>query len=87
MDAFEAFAHGSPFGLDARSAATLFGVAARIREEHGTPSFPADRDEQERFLDYAKRTLGEEELKLALEEGRAMTTEQAVAFARGLGCQ
>jgi predicted ATPase len=84
-DAFETFAYGSPFGLDVRNAAVLFGTAARIREVQDRPLYIADEAERDRFLSNAEQTLGEEGLALALEEGRAMSTEQAVEYALRLG--
>ncbi|HLK60521.1 MAG TPA: tetratricopeptide repeat protein [Chthonomonadaceae bacterium] len=62
-------------------AARLWGAAEQLREEMGSPLPPKNQDEYARHLTAARRTLGEEAFSAAWAEGRAMTLEQAIAYA------
>jgi non-specific serine/threonine protein kinase len=59
-------------------AARLFGAAAALREAIGAPRPPAFRSYHECDLAAVRERLGEEGFAAAWEEGRAMTTEQAI---------
>jgi predicted ATPase/class 3 adenylate cyclase len=62
-------------------AARLFGPAEGLREEIGNPLPTADRAEHDRFVAAVRAALGEEAFAAAWAAGRAMSLEQAVAFA------
>jgi hypothetical protein len=64
-----------------KRAATLWGAAEVLRERIGTALPPRDRPEYDRSLAFAWRALGEEAFAAAWAEGRAMTSEQAIACA------
>jgi predicted ATPase/class 3 adenylate cyclase/Tfp pilus assembly protein PilF len=59
----------------------LWGAAAALREAVGSPLPPADRERQEREAAEVQKTLSAAAFTVAWEEGRAMTWEQAVAYA------
>lgn len=65
----------------AERAARLFGAADAIRSRIGTPIWPVNRPLYERDVAAARAALGEEAFRMAWEEGRAMTAEQAVEHA------
>jgi predicted ATPase/DNA-binding CsgD family transcriptional regulator len=62
-------------------AARLFGAAAALRKMIGAPRPPAFRSYHERNLAAVRERLGETKFTAAWEEGRSMTTEQAIAHA------
>jgi predicted ATPase/transcriptional regulator with XRE-family HTH domain len=62
-------------------AARLFGAADAIRTQIGTPIRPVNRPRYERDVAAVRAALGEEQFKALWDEGRAMTQEQAIAFA------
>jgi predicted ATPase len=66
-------------------AARLFGAAEAIREAIASPLDPYDVDDHEAFVASAKSAMGEAELSKAWLEGKAMTQEEAIAFAAGQG--
>jgi tetratricopeptide (TPR) repeat protein len=68
---------------DARGSARLFGAAEALREELGTPVPPPDRAEYERAVAAARAALGDEAFAAAWAEGRAMSWQQAIAYALG----
>jgi predicted ATPase/class 3 adenylate cyclase len=59
----------------------LLGVAATVREAIGTQRIPAERAEYDEELANLQKQLGENVMQAAWAEGRALTMEQAVAFA------
>jgi predicted ATPase/DNA-binding CsgD family transcriptional regulator len=59
----------------------LAEAAAALREALGSTLFPADRERLERWLEVAARGLGETATAAARSDGRAMTLDQAVAYA------
>ncbi|HEV8636796.1 MAG TPA: tetratricopeptide repeat protein, partial [Chloroflexota bacterium] len=59
----------------------LAGAAAALRETVGSPLAPVDTTMLERWLGPARAALSGEAAAAAWEEGRAMTPEQAVAYA------
>jgi ATP/maltotriose-dependent transcriptional regulator MalT len=65
----------------AERGARLLGAAHRLLEVIGAMLLPEDSLPYERGIASAQARLGEEALKKAWEEGRAMAIEQAVAFA------
>jgi predicted ATPase/DNA-binding CsgD family transcriptional regulator len=62
-------------------AARLFGAAAALREAIGAPRPPAFRGYHECNVAAVRERLDEEGFAAAWEEGRAMTTEQAIDYA------
>jgi predicted ATPase/class 3 adenylate cyclase len=67
---------------DGTRAATLFGAAHRIREELGAPIAPFEQDEYDQAAGRVRAQLGETEFARLLAEGRSMTAEEAVTYAR-----
>jgi non-specific serine/threonine protein kinase len=65
----------------ARRAARLAGAADAIRETAATALPSLEQDELERKLDSARQTLGGVQVERAREEGRAMSLDQAIAYA------
>ncbi|HET9493282.1 MAG TPA: tetratricopeptide repeat protein [Chloroflexia bacterium] len=59
----------------------LFGAAERLREVTGVPLSQAERDYYTQFLDTARQQVDAVRWDTAWAEGRAMNTEQAVAYA------
>ena len=59
--------------------AYLLGAVEGIADSLGAPMFPRDRPIHERALRALRTALGEERLAAALEAGRLVTIEQAVA--------
>jgi predicted ATPase/DNA-binding SARP family transcriptional activator/Tfp pilus assembly protein PilF len=68
-------------GAGLRRAARLWGAAQALREQIGAPLPPRLREERDRHVRQARSALGEEAFAAAWEEGRAMTSEQAVLHA------
>ena len=62
-------------------AAWLWGGAEALREAIHFPLRPTDREEYDRNVTAARTALGEEAFATAWEEGRAMSMEQAIAYA------
>jgi tetratricopeptide (TPR) repeat protein len=62
-------------------AVRLFGAATAIRDVLGTPPFGGERLDYERRLAVACAQLGEASFDAAWAAGRAMTAEQAIAYA------
>ena len=67
----------------AKKAVCLFGAAASLRESIGSVIDPVDRADYENRLDSLSTELGEPRFVAAWNEGRAMSREQAVAYALG----
>jgi predicted ATPase/DNA-binding CsgD family transcriptional regulator len=59
----------------------LAEAAAALREVVGSTRFPADRQRVDRWLEVAARGLGDSAAATARVEGRAMSLDQAVAYA------
>jgi predicted ATPase/class 3 adenylate cyclase len=64
-----------------RTAATLFGVVDQLKEAAGIPIQPADRQEYEHYLAVASVQLDPNTWNTLWMEGRAMSMEQALAYA------
>jgi tetratricopeptide (TPR) repeat protein len=65
----------------ANRAARLFGAAGATREASGTPIWPCDRPDYERFVAETRVSLGEETFAAAWAQGRSWPLEQAIADA------
>jgi predicted ATPase/DNA-binding CsgD family transcriptional regulator len=79
---FEALAETAA-GLESYAeAARLLGVAARSWSETDVVPWPHQRDEVTALESQVREALGVEASEQALEDGRAMTTEEAVAYVR-----
>jgi len=61
--------------------ARLLGAASTLREAIHAPLPPRDREDYDRTISAVKSHVGEEAYAAAWEEGRAMSLEQALAFA------
>jgi len=68
---------------DARGSVRLLGAAQALREKTGTPLQPGVRAEYETFVATQRAALGEEAFAAAWAEGRAMSWQEAVAYALG----
>jgi predicted ATPase/class 3 adenylate cyclase len=66
-------------------AARLFGAAEVLREATGFPIWRVDRQEYDRCVAAARAALGDEAFGTAWAEGRAMSLEQACAYALDIG--
>ena len=62
-------------------AARLFGAQARFRDAIHRPQTPAKQSDWENKLAEIGSSLGTERFTAAWEQGRAMTWEQAIAYA------
>jgi hypothetical protein len=63
-------------------AARLFGAAEELREAMGfRPLWPSERAEHERPVTAVRTALGQEAFAAAWTEGRAMSLEDAIAYA------
>jgi predicted ATPase/class 3 adenylate cyclase len=84
-DVFEGL--GGAASLEHRSerAAMLFAAACRIREELGSPVSEYEAKLHATYLNSARDEIGPESFDSAWSEGRAMSAEQAIEFAHGLG--
>jgi ATP/maltotriose-dependent transcriptional regulator MalT len=60
-------------------AARLWGAAARVREAIGSPMPPVYRAAYEHALAQAQRLVNDQTFRTALDEGRSMTPDQALA--------
>ena len=65
----------------AARAARLAGAAGALREQLGAPVSPGDRSWYEPAIAHARAALGDAGFTAAQAEGRAMTLEQAIAYA------
>ncbi len=65
----------------AEKAVRLFGVATVLRSSIGSVIDPVDQDRYKKNINSLHAKLGREKYKAAWDEGRAMTMEQAVAYA------
>jgi len=74
---------GSAAALDEEPerAGRLWGAAERLRQAIGCRSAPAARATYERAVAAARAQLGEEAFAAAWAEGRAMSLDQAIAYA------
>ncbi len=77
----ERFAHLAAAKGRLNRAARLFAVAGAARDTMGTPLPPSDRADYDRTITAARTGLGDEAFAEAWAVGRAMTLEQAVAYA------
>jgi predicted neutral ceramidase superfamily lipid hydrolase len=64
-----------------KRAAWLFGAAEALRETSGASIPPVDRADYDRILAAVRAQLDEQTFAAAWAEGRAMTLEQAIAYA------
>ena len=64
-----------------RRSARLFGAAAARRDEVGAFSEPVIPSQRDRAIDTIRTHLDERDFAEAWSEGRAMTLEQAIAYA------
>jgi predicted ATPase/Tfp pilus assembly protein PilF len=80
VTALEAVA-GLAIGTDPRHAARLLGATEAFRSAMGTPLPPVDQPAFERALADLHDRLDEDSLAALWEEGRAMSSEQAIASA------
>jgi len=62
-------------------AVRLFAAAAEIRSDVGEPASPNRQAQLEAMLELARSALGHQDFSVVWVEGRAMTLEQAVAYA------
>jgi tetratricopeptide (TPR) repeat protein len=62
-------------------AARLWGAAEALHETVGTPTWPADRREHDRYQALLRSQLDEHDRAAAWSAGRALTMEQAIALA------
>jgi predicted ATPase/DNA-binding SARP family transcriptional activator len=62
-------------------AARLFGAVERLRDSTATPIRPVDRVTYHRLVDTTRAQLDDKTFAAAWAEGRAMTLEQAIAYA------
>ena len=74
--AYVALGQGEP-----ERAARLLGAAAALRAARWTPILPVDRPEHEDQVARTRAALGEPAFTAAWVAGRAMTLEDALAFA------
>ena len=62
-------------------AAGLWASADALREAIGSPLSPNEKEEGDRKVAAARTSLGEQAFSTAWKKGRAMTIEQAIAYA------
>jgi hypothetical protein len=77
----EGLAAGAVAQARSERGARLIGAAGALGEAMGAPLPPAKRADYERSLVSARHALGEKAFASVWAEGRAMTQEQAVAYA------
>src|SRR5437879_6924151 len=65
----------------AERAARLFGAAEALRAAIDTPLAPGERADYDRYVAATHAALGQEAFAAAWEAGRAMTLDDAMAFA------
>jgi DNA-binding CsgD family transcriptional regulator len=86
VDTLESLAGLAALAESFVEAARLFGAAEGLRESIGYKRFLVDRKTYEADVALASKNLGEEEFRRAWEEGRAMSMDEAIAYAsRGRG--
>ena len=78
---------GGRSGHVANRATQLLGAAAAIRDTVKTPVSPLDRQTYDRAVKTATDVLGSSAFKVAHDEGRALTQDQAVALAGEVSVQ
>ena len=66
---------------DAEGAARLFGAAEALRQAIGAPIHPPESALYESCIEAVRCRLGRQAFEAAWAEGRALSLEQAVAFA------
>jgi predicted ATPase/class 3 adenylate cyclase len=66
----------------AKRAAVLFGASLRLREEIGAAIPPFERDEYDHSAGRVQSQLGEDEFARLLAEGRGLTVDAAISYAR-----
>lgn len=76
----ESFAHLAVVEGQPQRAVRIFAAAARCRADQGSVPQPLVVAENESYLSILRTTLDETSLQPAWEEGRAMTTQEAVAY-------
>jgi len=64
-----------------KKAAQLAGAAEKLRESVGFVQEPLDREFRRMYIKKCRSTLGEESFSAAVEQGREMKTEDAIALA------
>ena len=64
-----------------KKAAQLAGAAEKLRESVGFVPEPLDREFRRMYIKKCRSTLGEESFSAAVEQGREMKTEDAIALA------
>jgi predicted ATPase/transcriptional regulator with XRE-family HTH domain len=69
--------------VDSAYVARLLGTADALREAIGAPPTPTEHSEYERTLSVIRTRLGDAALDEALQEGRAMPLDEAIASALG----
>ena len=80
-EVFESISSVETIRGNASRAACLIGAAARVREVGGLPLSETDRVQVDADLEAARRALGTDDLERALAHGRAMTVDDAIAYA------
>ena len=83
VEILDAFAMLASAAEDASRAARLWGAADRLWAGNVTPRRPQSAWEYAPYMEKAWAALGDAAHEAALAEGRAMTVEQAVAYALG----
>lgn len=84
-ESLESFASLSATQDKREQAARLWGAAERLRAEIGSPLALDERDAYDCDVATAQQALGEAAFAAAWADGRAMTMEQAIAYAlRGM---
>jgi predicted ATPase/class 3 adenylate cyclase len=68
-----------------REAATLYGYADALRTEIGAVRPPFEYESYTKRIDFLQRELGEEEFSLAWRKGAAMSLDETVDYALGIG--
>jgi len=81
VQALEGLAAVAVAQAQSEPAALLFGAAEWLREAMGAALPPADRAEHDRSVAAVRTALGEQAFSAAWAEGRAMSLDEAVAFA------
>jgi predicted ATPase/class 3 adenylate cyclase/DNA-binding CsgD family transcriptional regulator len=86
VEALESLAGLAALAESPAEAARLFGAAEALRESIGYVRFPIDRTAHEADAVLVGEALTEEEFQRAWQEGRAMSMDEAIAYAsRGRG--
>jgi DNA-binding CsgD family transcriptional regulator len=86
VEALESLAGLAALAESCREAARLFGAAEALRESIGYMRFLVERERYEADVALVREGLADKEFARAWEEGRAMSLDEAVAYAsRGRG--